>query len=37
MNITINEIKDIPVLNPNIEDFCSIRNRYKDIKDKNSF
>ncbi len=31
MNISINEIKDIPILNPIIEDFCSIRNRYKDL------
>ncbi len=37
MNITINEIKDIPMVNPNIEDFCSVRNRYKDLKDKNAF
>ena len=37
MNINIHEIKDIQKLNPNIEDYCSVRNRYRDLKDKNSF
>ncbi len=37
MNINLHEIKDIQKLNPNIEDYCSVRNRYKDLKDKNSF
>lgn len=37
MNINLHEIKDIHKLNPNIEDYCSVRNRYKDLKDKNSF
>lgn len=37
MNINFHEIKDIPKLNPNIEDYCSVRNRYRDLKDKNGF
>ncbi len=37
MNINLHEIKDIQKLNPNIEDYCSVRNRYRDLKDKNSF
>ncbi len=34
MNITIQDIKDIPIMNPNIEDFASIKMRYRDLKDK---
>ncbi len=29
------DIKNIPLVNPNIEDFASVRMRYRDLKDKN--
>ncbi len=32
MNLNLNQIKDIQVLNPNIADFASVRNRYRDLK-----
>ncbi len=35
MFIGLNEIKDIPMMNPNIEDFASIKMRYRDLRDKN--
>jgi hypothetical protein len=28
------EIKDIPLINPSIEDFASAKMRYRDLKDK---
>ncbi len=34
MNLHIDQIKDIPLLNPNIEDYASTRVRYRDLKDK---
>ncbi len=34
MSINIDELKDIPMLNPNIEDFASVKMRYRDLKDK---
>ncbi len=34
MNISIQDIKDIPIMNPNIEDFASIKMRYRDLKNK---
>ncbi len=33
MFITLDEIKNIPMMNPNIEDYASIRMRYRDLKD----
>jgi hypothetical protein len=34
MNIDGLDIKNIPLINPNIEDFASVRMRYRDLKDK---
>ncbi len=34
MNISIQDIKDIPIMNPNIEDFASVKMRYRDLKNK---
>jgi hypothetical protein len=34
MSISIDQIKNIPLVNPNIEDFASTRMRYRDLKDK---
>jgi hypothetical protein len=34
MNIKGDDIKDIPLINPSIEDFASARMRYRDLKDK---
>jgi hypothetical protein len=34
MSIHLSEISDIPTMNPNIEDFASIKMRYRDLKDK---
>ncbi len=34
MSVNIDELKDIPMLNPNIEDFASVKMRYRDLKDK---
>ncbi len=34
MSIQLSEINDIPTMNPNIEDFASIKMRYRDLKDK---
>ncbi len=34
MYLNIDQIKNIPVLNPNIEDFASTKMRYRDLKDK---
>jgi hypothetical protein len=34
LNIKGDEIKDIPLVNPSIEDFASARMRYRDLKDK---
>ncbi len=34
MSINIDELKDIPMLNPNIEDFASVKMRYRDLKDR---
>ena len=34
MAISINEINNIPLINPNIEDFASVKMRYRDLKDK---
>jgi hypothetical protein len=34
MFIELDEIKDIPMMNPNIEDFASVKMRYRDLKDK---
>ena len=34
MNINGHELKNIPLINPNIEDFASTRMRYRDLKDK---
>ncbi len=34
MSCNIEELKDIPILNPNIEDFASIKMRYRDLKEK---
>ena len=34
MNLTGHDLKNIPLINPNIEDFASIRMRYRDLKDK---
>ena len=36
MNISIQDIKDIPIMNPNIEDFASIKMRYRDLKERNN-
>ncbi len=33
MNVHMNELKEIPLINPNIEDFVSIKMRYRDLKD----
>jgi hypothetical protein len=33
MKFVASDIRKIPLVNPNIEDFASIRNRYKDLKD----
>ncbi len=33
MKYVMSDIRKIPLVNPNIEDFASIRNRYKDLKD----
>jgi hypothetical protein len=34
MMISLDEINNIPTINPNIEDFASIKMRYRDLKDK---
>jgi hypothetical protein len=34
MAFQMNEINNIPTMNPNIEDFASIKMRYRDLKDK---
>ncbi len=34
MLINLDEIKNIPVMNPNIEDFASIKMRYRDLRDR---
>ncbi len=34
MNIEGHQIKDIPLINPSIEDFASAKMRYRDLKDK---
>jgi hypothetical protein len=34
LNIKGDDIKDIPLINPSIEDFASARMRYRDLKDK---
>jgi len=34
MNIAIQDIKNIPMINPNIEDYASVRMRYRDLKEK---
>ncbi len=34
MNIAIQDIKSIPMINPNIEDYASVRMRYRDLKEK---
>ena len=34
MNLTGHDLKNIPLINPNIEDFASVRKRYRDLKDK---
>jgi hypothetical protein len=34
MFLELDELKDIPTMNPNIEDFASIKMRYRDLKDK---
>ncbi len=35
MNVLVEDFKDIPIMNPNIEDFASIKMRYRDLRDKN--
>jgi hypothetical protein len=32
MNVKADDIKDIPLINPSIEDFASVRMRYRDLK-----
>ncbi len=34
MMISLDEINNIPIINPNIEDFSSVKMRYRDLKDK---
>ncbi len=34
MNLSGHDLKNIPLINPNIEDFASVRMRYRDLKDK---
>jgi hypothetical protein len=34
MNVSIDNLKDIPIMNPNIEDFASIKMRYRDLRDR---
>ncbi len=34
MMISLDEINNIPIINPNIEDFSSIKMRYRDLKDR---
>jgi hypothetical protein len=34
MNVSIQDIKNIPTINPNIEDYASVRMRYRDLKEK---
>ncbi len=34
MKINGHDIKNVPKINPNIEDFASTRMRYRDLKDK---
>ncbi len=33
MKFAVSDVRKIPLVNPNIEDFASIRNRYRDLKD----
>jgi hypothetical protein len=33
MNLHIQDIKNIPTINPNIEDYASVRMRYRDLRD----
>jgi hypothetical protein len=34
MNIKGDDVKNIPLINPNIEDYASIKMRYRDLRDK---
>ncbi len=34
MNFSVQNIKNIPTINPNIEDYASVRMRYRDLKEK---
>jgi hypothetical protein len=34
MMISLDEVNNIPIINPNIEDFSSVKMRYRDLKDK---
>ncbi len=35
MCISLDELKNIPIMNPNIEDFASTKMRYRDLKERN--
>ncbi len=34
MSVSLNQINDIPMINPNIENYASIKMRYRDLKNK---
>jgi hypothetical protein len=34
MNISLDQINDIPMINPNIENYVSEKMRYRDLKNK---
>ncbi len=34
MMISLDEVNNIPIINPNIEDFSSVKMRYRDLKDR---
>ncbi len=34
MSVSLDQINDIPMINPNIENYASVKMRYRDLKNK---